>query len=103
MREEGGRLVLMDFGAGQRLAETGTGGRVVGTPLYLAPEILTGAEATVRSDIYSLGVLLYHLVTGDFPVKGATLGELVSAHARGKAVPITGCAVRSPESLRSRR
>jgi serine/threonine protein kinase len=59
----------------------------VGTPC-IRRQILTGAEATVRSDIYSLGVLLYHLVTGDFPVRGATLGELVSAHAGGKTVPL---------------
>jgi serine/threonine protein kinase/tetratricopeptide (TPR) repeat protein len=89
MREEGGRLVLVDFGAGQKRSELGTvGGRVVGTPLYLAPEVLTGAEATARSDVYSLGVLLYHLVTDDFPVKAATFEALVSAHARGEVTPL---------------
>jgi TolB-like protein/Flp pilus assembly protein TadD len=89
MREEGGRLVLMDFGAGQKRSEPGTvGRRVVGTPLYLAPETLTGAEATIRSDVYSLGVLLYHLVTNDFPVKAATFDELVQAHARGEITPL---------------
>ena len=70
MREEGGRLVLMDFGAGQKRSEPGTvGGRVVGTPYIWRRRSLTGAEATIASDIYSLGVLLYHLVTNDFPVK----------------------------------
>ena len=77
MREEGGRLVLMDFGAGQEQSAPGAvGGRVVGTPLYLAPEVLTGAEATIRSDIYSLGVLLYHLVTNDYPVRAAAFDRL---------------------------
>ena len=89
MREEGGRLVLMDFGAGQKRSEPGTvGGRVVGTPLYLAPEVLTGTEATIASDIYSLGVLLYHLVTNDFPVRAATFVDMVSAHARGEVTPL---------------
>jgi serine/threonine-protein kinase len=89
MREEGGRLVLMDFGAGQERSEPGTvGRRVVGTPLYLAPEILSGMEATITSDIYSLGVLLYHLVANDFPVKGASVGDLVWAHARGEITPL---------------
>jgi serine/threonine protein kinase/tetratricopeptide (TPR) repeat protein len=89
MREEGGRLVLMDFGAGQKRSEPGAAGRrVVGTPLYLAPEVLTGAEATIASDVYSLGVLLYHLVTNDFPVKGATLRALRSAHERGAVTPL---------------
>jgi TolB-like protein len=89
MREEGGRLVLMDFGAGQKRSEPGTSGRrVVGTPLYMAPEVLTGAEATVRSDVYSLGVLLYHLVTNAFPVTAAAFGDLVSAHGRGEITPL---------------
>jgi TolB-like protein/Tfp pilus assembly protein PilF len=89
MREEGGRLVLMDFGAGQKRSDTGgRGTRIVGTPLYMAPEVLSGGEATIRSDIYNLGVLLYHLVTNDFPVKGRTLEELVSAHARGETTPL---------------
>jgi TolB-like protein/Tfp pilus assembly protein PilF len=88
MREEGGRLVLMDFGAGQKRSESGGAGRVVGTPLYLAPEVLAGAEATIQSDIYSLGVLLYHLVTNDFPVKAATLRELRAAHERGEAMSL---------------
>ena len=65
------------FGAGQEQAEPGAvGGRVVGTPLYLAPEVLAGAEATVQSDIYSLGVLLYHLVTNDYPVRAAAFADL---------------------------
>jgi Flp pilus assembly protein TadD len=87
MREEGGRVVLMDFGAGQ-LREAGARGpaRLTGTPLYLAPEILNGSEATVQSDIYSLGVLLYHLVTGEFPVRANAIEELRVAHAEGRAV-----------------
>jgi eukaryotic-like serine/threonine-protein kinase len=85
MREEGGRVVLMDFGAGQ-LRESAARGpaRLTGTPLYLAPEVLNGGEATSRSDIYSLGVLLYHLVTGQFPVRGSSLDELRAAHAAGR-------------------
>jgi TolB-like protein/tetratricopeptide (TPR) repeat protein len=100
MREEGGRLVLMDFGAGQKRAELRTGGgRVVGTPLYLAPEVITGAEATIASDIYSLGVLLYHLVAGDFPVKGVTFEDLVRAHARREITPLQDLQPHLPRSF----
>jgi eukaryotic-like serine/threonine-protein kinase len=87
MREEGGRIVLMDFGAGQRRDVAGQGpARLTGTPLYLAPEILEGGHATVRSDLYSLGVLLYHLVTTDYPVQGKSLDELKAAHRDGRRV-----------------
>jgi len=50
--------------------------------------VLTGAEATTRSDVYSLGVLLYHLVSDNFPVKAATFEALVLAHARGEVTPL---------------
>jgi serine/threonine protein kinase len=87
MRQEGGRTVLMDFGAGRALIDDDapTGLRnVVGTPMYLAPEVLDGHAATTSSDIYSLGVLLYHLVTGTYPVSGPSLTEIVEAHKRGE-------------------
>jgi Tol biopolymer transport system component/predicted Ser/Thr protein kinase len=77
-----GRVVLMDFGAGRDLSEHPPSD-LTGTPLYLAPEVLDGQPASVRSDIYSIGVLLYHLLTGGYPVNGNTLEELRTAHARG--------------------
>jgi serine/threonine-protein kinase len=85
MREEGGRLVLMDFGSGSsvELEEGGTAIGVAGTPLYMAPELFRGGQATARSDIYSLGVLLYHLVTASYPVKATDLAGLRQAHERG--------------------
>ena len=82
MREAGGRIVLMDFGAGEMRADRTPSGRVTGTPLYLAPELFDCAVATIASDIYSMGVLLFHLVTGDWPVTGATLEEVAAAHVR---------------------
>ncbi len=79
---DGGRIILMDFGAGEFQNVPSTGRRH-GTPLYLAPEVLTGGTATIQSDFYALGVLLYYLVTGRFPVEGNTLTDLVLAHAQG--------------------
>lgn len=61
------RVVLMDFGASRAKGDRSL---AAGTPPYLAPEVLQGKSVTVRSDIYSLGVLLFHLVTGDYPVAG---------------------------------
>jgi serine/threonine protein kinase len=81
MRDETGRIVLMDFGTG-RTAEPQEGqSDRAGTPLYMAPEVLEGAPASARSDVYSLGVLLYHLVSGDYPVKASSVDELREAHA----------------------
>ena len=90
MREDGGRIVLMDFGAGEVRAHQGDPlRRPTGTPLYLAPEVLGGQPATAVSDIYSIGVLLYHLLTMRYPVEGSTIAELESAHASRRATPIS--------------
>jgi TolB-like protein len=80
IREEGGRLVLMDFGA-RKVRHAGAQGPVSGTPMYLAPEVLAGDEPSVASDVYSFGVLLYHLVTGSYPVVAASLDELQTRHS----------------------
>jgi serine/threonine-protein kinase len=83
MREDGGRVVLMDLGSGELQAKAAHAG-LAGTPLCLAPEVLAGEDASVRSDLYSLGVLLYHLVTGSYPVRAASLEELREQHRLGK-------------------
>ncbi|MGE3842979.1 MAG: serine/threonine-protein kinase [Vicinamibacterales bacterium] len=86
MREDGGRTVLMDFGAGRDL--TPDSGRsmsldTAGTPLYLAPEVFAGERQSRATDIYSLGVLLFHLVSGAYPVEGATYDDVERAHRDG--------------------
>ena len=87
MLAENGRAVLMDFGTGRELADNYTSD-LAGTPLSLAPEILQGREATVQSDIYSVGVLLYHVVTGSYPVRAQSLGDVRLAHERGERTDI---------------
>jgi tetratricopeptide (TPR) repeat protein/TolB-like protein len=89
MRERGGRIVLMDFGTVKELPRHG-GEPVVtrGTPLVLAPELLRGQPPTPASDLYSLGVLLYRLVTGRHPVEGDDVLEIARKHARGEWTPL---------------
>jgi serine/threonine-protein kinase len=87
MRAEDGRIVLMDFGTGREF-DADASSDLAGTPLYLAPELLRGEHATVRSDVYSLGVLLYHLVTGSYPVQARTVRGIRQAHERGERTAV---------------
>lgn len=83
MREEGGRILLMDFGlSALELRQT----NIAGTPNYMAPELFEGGRGTVATDIYSMGVLLYFLVAGDYParISGLTRKEALSEFARRK-------------------
>ncbi len=89
MREAGGRVVLMDFGAGHDNAAHGGSNRgVAGTPMYVAPEVLAGSRPDPASDVYALGVLLFHLVTGGYPIVARSLDDVVAAHADGH-VPVS--------------
>lgn len=86
MREAGGRYLLMDFGAGA-------------TPLYLAPEVLAGGAPTASSDLYALGALLFHLVTGQHPVRGGTVAELERAHAAGSRQSLAALRPELPDAF----
>jgi serine/threonine protein kinase/Flp pilus assembly protein TadD len=95
-----GRFMLTDFGAGCELEETSDGAReLAGTPVCVAPEVLAGGAATPRSDIYSLGVLLYHLLTGTYPVRGRSLKEVREAHVRGTRTPLRAARPDLPSAL----
>jgi serine/threonine-protein kinase len=95
---DGGRIILMDFGAGEFLGDP-MGTRAQGTPLYLAPELLRGEGASAQSDIYAVGVLLHHLVTGGFPVEGGSPAALLEAHNRGDRRRLRDARPDLPESF----
>ncbi len=78
MREVSGRIVLMDFGAAREL-DRAHSSVVSGSLHYLAPEVLRGASPSVSSDLYALGVLMFRLLTGDYPYRASTLAELMQA------------------------
>jgi serine/threonine protein kinase len=82
-RDHGVQAYLADFGIARMVgAETGLTmvGGTVGTPSYMAPELHTGGQAGVESDIYSLGCLLWAAITGTAPYAGTTDYQIVSAH-----------------------
>jgi tetratricopeptide (TPR) repeat protein len=86
-----GRVVLMDFSAGREQVDTVQGtwpATIVGSPLYIAPELLGGAQASAQTDVYGLGVILFRLLTARFPVEGATLAEVEQAHRRGHSLSL---------------
>ncbi len=96
MREEGGRILLMDFGLTHA---QGTDGPSSGTPIYMAPELFTGQAATNLTDIYALGVLLFNLLTGTYPVEGAGSAALRRAHAAGMRRTVIDVRPDLPERL----
>lgn len=89
MRTRDGRLVLMDFGAGAPTTEgRSAAAPLSGTPLALAPEVLEGEGLSVATDVYALGVLLYRLTTGRYPVEADSVSDLRSRHAAGGRPPL---------------
>jgi Tol biopolymer transport system component len=84
LRNDSGRAVLTDFGTGHEADDDGRASPIAGTPLYVAPEILRGEAPSIQSDIYSLGVLLFYLLSGRHPVEGRSLPEVRENHRTGR-------------------
>ena len=85
-----GRARITDFGLAVA-AGAQTDGEVSGTPAYMAPEQLVGKGASVRSDVYALGLVLYELYTGHKAFDGATLQDLIRKHS--EATPTAPSAI----------
>ncbi len=87
------RIKILDFGIAKdrssnpRTADLTSASKVVGTPYYMAPEQAQGQALDPRADIYSLGVILYELLTGSRPFEGASVYEILLAHVSADRVP----------------
>ncbi len=85
---DGERVVLIDFGVAKLAAadalDLTTSRQVIGTPLTMAPEQIVGAPVDVRTDVYGLGVLTFHLLTARLPFEdeSPTVVQYLHAHAR---------------------
>ncbi|MCX7628324.1 MAG: HDOD domain-containing protein [Methylophilaceae bacterium] len=95
-----GNPLIMDFGlarcVGQPLAEPG---KIKGTPHYIAPEILQGKPPTPRSDLFSIGMMLYEMVTGKPAVDSDNVYEILHRTANETATPPSARNVRIDERL----
>lgn len=72
---------IMDFGIAQRLAGPSSSDELLGSPLYMAPEYVAGRESSPQSDIFSLGMILYTMLTGRHPVTGNSVEKILQAIA----------------------
>ena len=86
MIEDDGRIKITDFGIAMALNATQLTqtNSVMGSVHYLPPEQASGKAATVKSDIYSLGILMYELLTGTVPFKGDNAVEIALKHMKDK-------------------
>jgi eukaryotic-like serine/threonine-protein kinase len=82
MIDKGGNVKIMDFGIARSLKERGITGPsvLIGTPEYMSPEQAEAKEVDHRSDIYSLGVVLYEMATGQVPFEGDTALAIAMKH-----------------------
>jgi tetratricopeptide (TPR) repeat protein len=83
-----GRVTLLDFGTGSWTAGHPVEHRLKrtrGTPAYMSPEQLRGHRATVQSDYYALGIMLYHVITGEFPHPIESIEALTRARLSWRA------------------
>jgi serine/threonine-protein kinase len=97
MLADDGRVVLMDFSAGGEQLRRDQD--VAGTPLYLAPELFLGGTPSVQSDVYSAGVVLFHLLTAAHPVSGRNVAELQRAHQARTREPLKSFRPDLPSAL----
>jgi serine/threonine-protein kinase len=101
---------VLDFGIAKRSKEEDKNeqkltqqGMVLGTPPYMSPEQFTGQPVDARSDIYSLGVMAYEMLTGRLPFRANTAWEWASQHMTQPPIPIESMAegMRAPEPMRT--
>jgi serine/threonine protein kinase len=96
----GGAVKLLDFGIASAANEAAlTGGGLIGTAAYLAPERVLGHDATPAADVYALGVLLYELLAGRPPFAGDTGTALAMAHVHARPIPLGEVAPHVPAAL----
>lgn len=85
-----GRAKLIDFGiaTGAEWTHVTREGAIVGSSRYMSPEQVQGRPIDLRTDVYSLGIVLYEMLTGEPPFKGSTVVEIGRQHVRDRPRPL---------------
>jgi len=106
-----GRVKVLDFGLAKDIREANSSdatlvsadytkmGVIVGTPAYMSPQQVEGRTIDHRTDIFSMGTLLYEMATGQKPFQGRSTAELASAILRDTPLPVREIRAELPESL----
>jgi serine/threonine-protein kinase len=101
MASRDGEVKLMDFGIakGEDDLSLTRAGMLIGSPSYMAPEVLAGGEVGPSADVWALGVTLYELLTGEKPFRGRDAEDLFAAIQRGRFRRIRALAPSCPRRL----
>ncbi|HEV3510850.1 MAG TPA: serine/threonine-protein kinase, partial [Candidatus Sulfotelmatobacter sp.] len=91
MQENGGRILVMDFGLARTMAGDGMTqtGALVGTLEYMSPEQALGKQLDQRSDLFSVGLILYELLTGKMPFQAESALASLVKRTQERAVPVS--------------
>lgn len=84
---EDGRIKLGDFGLARAISTSTSTGALIGTVAYLSPELVLGRQADARSDIYSVGIMLYEMLTGRQPFDGEVPIQIAYQHVNSTVGP----------------
>ena len=107
--DHGDRPCIVDFGlaklydhspsAQEAYRNLSDDGKLIGTPHYMSPEQIAGEDLTIATDIYSLGVVLYELLSGSPPFRSRSLNDVIRKVAEDSPKPISGNSSKVPRDL----
>ena len=96
---ETGRVKVADFGLSRAASANTQTKTLMGTVAYVSPELVSGENADVRSDLYAIGIMLFEMLTGEQPFRGQTSMSIAFQHVSGTVPPPSSIVVDLPADL----